>query len=165
MNKMRTENEERKRGSVQLLLVGHSTEHILKVMQEFYPIHVDLFTSLELESEVIEFMMSLVDYNGTYLIQVIPSFTEESLITGISVISSRYYELKKKFPREKIYFGVTGGTNPMAVEMAIAAIISEESMHYVIKGVDTEEDHNKVIIYDTGGLREFIKNGNVRRID
>lgn len=165
MNGKKTRSEGKKKDSIQLLLVGHSTGHIMKVVEELNPIHLDLFTSLELKAEVTAFMNSMTDYDGTYNIQRIPTFTKESLIDGILIISSRYSELKKKFPEEKIYFGITGGTNPMAVEMALAAILSEESIHYVIKGSDSEEDQNKLIIYDTAELKKFIQNGCAREID
>ncbi|MGP6238999.1 hypothetical protein ACNF40_01100 [Cuniculiplasma sp. SKW4] len=148
--------------SVHLLLVGHSTGHILKVIEKFNPIHMELFTSVELKDEVAEFVITMSDFEGTYNIQLIPSFTKESLITGIYIISCRYSELKRKFPGAKIYFGITGGTNPMAVEMAIAAIFSEESIHYVVKGKYSVKEQNEIFIYDTAELKKFITNGNVR---
>ena len=145
------------KGSIHLLLAGHSTGHILKVIEEFRPDHIELFTSMQLEPTVNDLMSSIHEFQGTYHIENIPSFTEDSLISGISIISGRYKILKSMFPFKKIYFGITGGTNTMAVEIAITALFSMESMHYVVKDVDDDNDAGKIIMFDTEKLNNFLK--------
>lgn len=160
MNKIK-EGENRLRilrstGSVQFLLAGHSTGHILKVIEEFHPEHIELFTSSQLQSSVSEFIMSLSTYNGTHHVQCIPSFKEDSIMSGVSIISVRYQFVKSIFPFKKVYFGITGGTNTMAVEMAMSALLFRECMHYVVKDLNNENDFGKVMIFDTEALYNFL---------
>lgn len=152
-------------GSIHFLLAGHSTGHILKVIEVFRPAHLDLFTSVELQPSVSEFMSTNEQFYGTYNIETIPSFTENSLISGISIILGRYNVVKTKFPLKKIYFGITGGTNTMAVEIAITALFSGESMHYVVKNANDEGDLGKIIMFDTEELSNFLKTVNAGRIE
>lgn len=152
-------------GSIHLLLAGHSTGHILKVIEAFRPSHLDLFTSVELQTSVSEFMSSTEQFHGTYHIETIPSFTENSLISGISIILGRYNVVKTKFPLKRIYFGITGGTNTMAVEIAISALFSGESMHYVVKNANDEGDLGKIIMFDMEELSIFLKTVNAGRIE
>lgn len=146
------------KGSVHLLLVGQSKGHISRVIEIFEPIHLDLFTSAEMLDQVTEFVSSMNSYKGSYHISIIPSFTEYSLFSGISIIYSRYKILKLNFPGIRIYFGITGGTNTMAVEMALSAVMVKEPMHYMVKTQDRKDTKDDVILFDGEELNRMIKN-------
>ena len=149
------------KGSVHLLLVGQSKGHISRVIEIFEPIHLDLFTSAEMLDQVTEFISSTNSFKGTYHISVIPSFTEYSLFSGISIIYSRYTSLKSSFPGIRIYFGITGGTNTMAVEMALSAVMVKEPMHYMVKAQGSKDTTDDVILFDSEELNRMIKNSTI----
>ncbi len=159
MNIQSKEWIENSKGSVHLLLVGQSKGHIIKILEMFEPIHIELFTSSELLQDVSEFVGSISSYEGTYHISVIPSFTENSVFSGISIIYSRYKIIKSRFPRIKIYFGITGGTNTMAVEMGLTAVMTEEPIHYVVRDLSRQNASENVMLFNTEELRKIIKNG------
>ena len=148
-------------GSVHLLLCGLSTDHLLRVIKEYKPIHMDVFTSLELRQHIETFLKSIQDFSGTFHIEDIPAFTKDSLIVGSSKIMARYLILKKRFRWKSFYFGITGGTNTMAAEMTLAAIISCEKIHYVLHGNEQETEENQIIVFDTIELRNMIKNSGI----
>ncbi len=152
------------RGSVHLLLVGQSKGHISKLIEIFEPVHIDMFTSSDLFIDVSKFIKSIDTYKGTYHVSVIPAFTENSIFSGISIIYSRYKSLKLRFPVNRIYFGITGGTNTMAVEMALTAVMTEEHMHYVVKDQSNENAVENIILFNTEELNEIIKNGTISEV-
>ena len=165
MTKMDTKKYEanrEERGSVHLLLCGHSTDHLLRIIEAYSPIHMDFFTSVELHPHLDAFLKSIQDFSGTFHIEDIPAFTEDSIRVGSSTIMSRYLLLKKLFPSRSFYFGITGGTNTMAVEMALAALTSGEKIHYVIYGNERAQEGDGIIIFDTLELRNTIMNSNVQ---
>ncbi len=147
-------------GSVHLLLSGHSTEHLLRVIEAYHPIHMEFYTSLELRPHLEAFLKSIQDLPGTFHIEDIPAFTEESIKIGLSTIISRYLILRKLFPSSSFYFGITGGTNTMAVEMALAAILAGEKIHYVVYGEEPAKKGDRIITFNTLELRNMIVNSN-----
>ena len=152
------ENKEMNMGpSVHLLLAGHSLGHLIKVIQYYKPVHIDLFTSQDLFPSVREFIETYIQYTGSYNIQCIPAFTIDSLTTGVSIISKRYNSLKSLYPECKILFGITGGTNTMAIEMALSALLAGETMHYVIQNSDDKEDLGSIIHLDTDELQDLLR--------
>ena len=148
--------------SVHLLLCGHSTDHLKKIIEAYNPIHMDFFTSAELRQHLEEFIKSIQDFSGTFHTECIPAFTEDSIMVGSSIIMSRYLFLKKLFPSRSFYFGITGGTNTMAVEMAIAALTFSEKIHYVIKGNGQDPDGYRINTFSTLELRDKILNYNIQ---
>jgi hypothetical protein len=161
MNSESQDEIKNSKGSVHLLLVGQSKGHISKVLEIFEPTHIDLFTTTELFLQVSEFITSMNSYHGTHHVCVIPSFRENSIYSGISIIYSRYKNLKSRFPGMRIYFGITGGTNTMAVEMALTAVMTEESIHYVVKDSDNDNAGENIILFNTEELNKIIKNGTI----
>ena len=149
-------------GSVHLLLCGHSTDHLIRVIEAYNPAHIDFFTSLNLRSHLEEFIETLGNYSGTYHIEDIPAFTDDSIRVGSYTIISRYLILKKLFPSRSFYFGITGGTNTMAVEMALAALTAGEAMHYVTYGTGQEPKQDRIITFNILELRERIFNGDIK---
>lgn len=149
-------------GSVHLLLCGHSTDHLIRVIEAYNPAHIDFFTSLNLRSHLEEFIETLGNYSGTYHIEDIPAFTDDSIRVGSYTIISRYLILKKLFPSRSFYFGITGGTNTMAVEMALAALTAGEQIHYVIYGNEQATDADRIITFNTQELRNMIMNSNIQ---
>ena len=152
-------------GSVQFLLAGNATGHILKVIEVFNPGHIEIFTSPQLRSSVNDFIMSLTKYKGTHHVQSIPSFTESSILSGISIISDRYKVVKANYPDRKIYFGITGGTNTMAVTMAITALLFGEKMHYVVKDLNDEDDFGKLTMFDSEAICNSLDGVFSRRVN
>ncbi len=144
--------------SVHLLLCGHSTDHLKRIIETYSPIHVDFFTSAELRPHIEAFLKSTKTFSGTFHIEDIPAFTEDSIRVGSNLILSRYAILKKIFPSSLFYFGITGGTNTMAVEMALAAVTSTEKLHYVTYGNEEVTGSCKIITFDTLELRDMIIN-------
>ena len=165
MTKMDTKKYEanrEERGSVHLLLCGHSTDHLKRVIEAYNPIHIDFFTSVELRPHLEAFLKSIQDFSGTFHIEDIPAFTEDSIRAGSSIIMSRYLILKKLFPSRSFYFGITGGTNTMAVEIALAAMTYGEKIHYVIYGNERKPEEDRIITFDTVELRDMITNSYVQ---
>ena len=148
--------------SVHLLLCGHSTDHLLRIIEAYNPIHMDFFTSVELHPHLEAFLKSIQDFSGTFHIEDIPAFTEDSIRAGSSIIMSRYLILKKLFPSRSFYFGITGGTNTMAVEIALAAMTYGEKIHYVIYGNERKPEEDRIITFDTVELRDMITNSYVQ---
>ena len=147
-------------GSVHLLLCGHSTEHLLRVIEAYQPIHMEFYTSPELRPHIEAFLKSVQDLPGTFHIEDIPAFTEDSIKIGSSTIISRYLILKRLFPSRTFYFGITGGTNTMAVEMALAALTTGEKIHYVVYGDERTGMRDRIITFNTLELRNMIMNTN-----
>ena len=161
-NKTKRKAIRKEKESVHLLLCGHSTDHLKRVIEVYNPIHMDFFTSEELRPHLEAFLKSIQDFSGTFHIEDIPAFTEDSIREGSSTIMSRYLILKKLFPSRSFYFGITGGTNTMAVEMALAALASSEKIHYVIYGNERAFDGNTIITFDTLELKNMIMNNNIQ---
>lgn len=148
-------------GSVHLLLCGHSTDHLIRVIDAYHPAHLDFFTSAELRPYLESFLETLRVFTGTFHIEDIPSFTENSIRMGTNTIMARYRFLKNLFPSSLFYFGITGGTNTMAVEMALAALTAGDEMHYVIYGTEHEQKKDKIITFNTLELRNIIMKSNI----
>lgn len=149
------------KGSVHPLLCGHSTKHLLRVIEAYRPIHIEFFTSLELRPHMEAFLKSIQDLPGTFHIEDIPAFTEDSIKKGLNTIISRYIILRKIFPSETFYFGITGGTNTMAVEITLAALTAGEKIHYVVHGDEQAGMKDRIITFNTLELRNMIMNSNL----
>lgn len=132
-------------GSVHILLCGHSFGHIMTVTRDFKPKHLEILTSEELLENANELIHLLKDISSS--ITVIPAFSSSSIQDSISRILLKYKDLRSLFPKDKIYFGITGGTNTMAVSVAYAALIAGVEMHYVLKPLGSAGSNEEIIFF------------------
>lgn len=140
--------------SVHILLCGHSVGHILAVEKRFNPRHIDLLTTSELLQNANDLLSSMG--KSSHYVTEIPAFTSSSITTSISLIIERYKDLKLVYPKEKFYFGITGGTNTMAVSVAYAALILGVDMHYVLE-IRENDPKDQIIFFHPSQILNELK--------
>jgi len=149
------------KGSVHLLLCGHSTAHVKEVVEKTSPVHIELLTSKEVFDSANDLLKEL--NLGSKSITVIPAFTNYALRDGIRAIIARFLSLKQTFPDRRVYFGVTGGTNLMVVEAALSSLTVGADMHYILKEGCSEDNEGKVLVFNPYEIRDLLAMESDRR--
>jgi hypothetical protein len=142
------------RGSVHILLCGHSTAHVKEIAERTSPIHIELLTSKELYDSSNDLLKELKIQSKS--ITVIPAFTNSALRDGIRAIIARFLTLKELFPDRRFYFGITGGTNLMVVEAALSALAVGADMHYILKEGHSGYNEGKVLLFNPHEIRSLM---------
>lgn len=133
---------------VHFLLLGKSPGHLDIVLNHYHIDKMILFSSKEIEEDVIDLLnenepLNEFDPEVIYLQPFDPGAVEE-MTERILEVERR---IKIDYPDSEIIAGLTGGTNLMAISMAIAAQQSGWRCHYVKKGEDGESDEIIMIDY------------------
>ncbi|QEE14497.1 hypothetical protein DSAG12_00310 [Promethearchaeum syntrophicum] len=120
--------------SVQILVVGRSHAHILKVLKLKHPDKVILIVSKKLKDQNEELYLNLKKkQNNLEIIHVNP-FHRDFLPQMITHYIHIYQKLKVVNPSAEVQIGLTGGTNLMAIAAGISAMLLGIEAHYFVKG-------------------------------
>lgn len=149
------------KGSVHLLLCGHSTAHVKEIVEKTSPIHIELLTSKEVFDNASDLLKELKLESKA--ITVIPAFTNSALRDGIRAIIARFLSLKQTFPDRRVYFGVTGGTNLMVVEAALSSLTVGADMHYILKEGCSGHNEGKILLFNPYEIRDLLSMKSDRR--
>lgn len=120
------------------ILLGHSKEHVDQAIQKYGIKKMVVFTSPDLYAHNQEYIVGL-PRQCVEVLEVIQldTFKDDSLET----MTSKILECHEKYGgRFTIISGLTGGTNLMAIAMAMAALIKGDRCHYVLNN-----DRNDVL--------------------
>ncbi len=119
--------------AVHFLLLGHSQEHIHEAIDRFRIQSVVIFTSRNLFDDSKAFAREIED-GGVKVLEVIAldPFNDRSVEKMTMEIINRYDRYIRDQPK-MIVSGLTGGTNLMAISMALAAMLRGLKCHYMVK--------------------------------
>ena len=148
------------RGSVHILLCGHSTAHVKEIAEWTNPIHIELLTSKELYDNSNDLLKELKIESKS--ITAIPAFTNSALRDGITAIVARFLSLKEIFPDRRFYFGITGGTNLMVVEAALSALAVGADIHYILKEGYSGYNESNVLLFNPHAIRGLMAEASKR---
>lgn len=132
-------------GAVHFVICGSSTEHIRRIIRDYDPVHLELFTTIEM----LEIAKNFLDSESggiPWHINVVHAFDSNAIEDMISVVSQRYDSIILQYPWKRVYFGITGGTNTMAVAMAFAAFEKQVDIHYFLKSLKDNEDSDPLVM-------------------
>ncbi len=130
----------------QILLVGNSHGHIYKIIDKFKPIKIDLICSETLENTIFPLIEEIRKGGITCCYHLVNPFHTNALNNICKMMISVGTRIIEKDPDQELYFGLTGGTNLMAIGAGISARNLKCKAHYVIKG------NNKILLYDMRNL-------------
>jgi len=118
----------------QFLLLGTTYGHIPPVLDRFNTKHVVIFTSRDLDNS--EFL-NRIQSNYDAEVDVILLDPFES--NAVERMTAKILDTAAKLEVEPIIIsGVTGGTNLMAISMALASSIKGWKCHYVLRSDDKD---------------------------
>jgi len=118
-----------------MLLLGMSHDHILVEIKATGLRHAVFFTSENLMEDAKDFAMKLGN-EGIYVHEIVSvdPFESESSETMTTEIQTTIHKYSNEY---KVVCGLTGGTNLMAISMALAALKIGIPCHYSIERHDS----------------------------
>ncbi len=118
---------------IHFILLGNSKEHILHSIDHYSIKKMVLITSDGLYDENFPFIVSLQE-KGIQIIDVIVvnPFSCSCLENMINEILCKYEAISCS-GQLPVIFGLTGGTNLMAIAMSFVALIKNLRCHYIVK--------------------------------
>ena len=123
--------------NIQFLIIGTSPGHIHSVIDAYPNNQYVFFTSSSMEQEAMDFLDDLIEkYQIHGDLSILHPFEQDSLFEMTKMIINK----GKEYPENGIVTGVTGGTNLMAIAMAVASLTQGWKCHYVSKGSGTGKD-------------------------
>jgi hypothetical protein len=126
---------------IQFLLLGSSQGHVLPVIDNYNTSKIVLFSSEDLKTETEDFSRQIEKEKGIQCeIILLDPFGSSSLFEMVKEIlhKAEEYEKKKEELKPIIVAGVTGGTNLMAIAMALASLVKGWACHYVLKQIKAD---------------------------
>ena len=122
--------------NIQFLIVGMAHDHIFKIIHHFQPLKLYLISSFEMEDSIKILNDQVKELNILTQIIWINPFKKDSIqqITNQIIWSAKKEMIED--PNIKIYIGLTGGTNLMAIAAGYSAMILNAESHYVLKDKD-----------------------------
>lgn len=141
--------------TIHFILLGNSKEHILQAIDHYSIQKMVLITSDTLYDENFPFIVNL-QKNGIQILDVIVvnPFSCNCLENMINELL-RKYEAVSNSGQIPVIFGLTGGTNLMAIAMSFVALMKNLRCHYIVKNqvdkiieIDLFEKLEGVIISD-----------------
>lgn len=137
-----------KRGTVHLLLLGRSQDHVHRVIEHYHPLHVSFFTSASLLPEAQSLASMLEKDNITTRIITVEPFNENAVCSVQENIIQEYEHLIQSFPVSEAdyYIGLTGGTNLMVLGAGKAAANLKIQSHYVLNPEFIDVEKSDLII-------------------
>lgn len=119
--------------AIHFLLMGNSKEHILHSIDHYSIKKMVLVTSDTLYDENIQFIAD-IQKRGIDVLDVITvnPFSNNCLETMIQEILGKYEAISNS-SQIPVMFGLTGGTNLMAIAMSFVALLKNLRCHYIVK--------------------------------
>lgn len=118
---------------IHFILLGNSKEHVLHAIDHYSIQKMVLVTSKTLYDENIPFIANLRKRGFDVLdVIVVNPFSNDCLETMIQEILSKYEAISSS-NQITVMFGLTGGTNLMAIAMSFVALLKNLRCHYVVK--------------------------------
>ena len=119
--------------TIQFLLMGTSKEHILHAIDHYSIQKMVLVTSVTLYDENIPFITDIKKRGIDVLdVVIVNPFSNDCLETMIQEILDKYEAISSS-SQIPVMFGLTGGTNLMAIAMSFVALLKNLRCHYVVK--------------------------------
>jgi predicted CDP-diglyceride synthetase/phosphatidate cytidylyltransferase len=129
--------------TIHFLLMGNSKEHILHAIDHYSIQKMVLVTSDTLYDENVPFIMDIQKRGIDVLdVMIVNPFSNDCMETMIQEILGRY-EAISNTSQTPVIFGLTGGTNLMAIAMSFVALLKNLRCHYIVKN-----QVNKIIEID-----------------
>ena len=122
--------------NIQILILGKSHEHILKVIDHYKPNFIFFISSYSLEYISREFMIQIQSKGIKCELNLIDAFSEDTILNILGLIGSIIRKYKDFDHLINIFIGLTGGTNLMAIGAGLAAHKYNLNAHYVDKESD-----------------------------
>lgn len=118
---------------IHFILLGNSKEHVIHAIDHYSIQKMVLVTSETLYDENIPFIANLQKRGFAVLdVIVVNPFSNDCLETMIREILSRYETISSS-SQIPVIFGLTGGTNLMAIAMSFVALLKNLRCHYIVK--------------------------------
>lgn len=119
--------------TIHFILLGNSKEHILQAIDHYSIQKMVLITSDTLFDENFPFIVNL-QRNGIQILDVIVvnPFSCNCLENMINELLCKY-EAVSNSGQIPVIFGLTGGTNLMAIAMSFVALMKNLRCHYIVK--------------------------------
>ena len=129
--------------TIHFLLMGNSKEHILHAIDHYSIQKMVLVTSDTLYDENFPFIMDIQKRGIDVLdVMIVNPFSNDCMETMIQEILGRYEAISNS-SQTPVIFGLTGGTNLMAIAMSFVALLKNLRCHYIVKN-----QVNKIIEID-----------------
>lgn len=129
--------------TIHFLLMGNSKEHILHAIDYYSIQKLVLVTSDTLYGENIPFISDIQQRSIDVLdVIIVNPFSNDCLEAMIQEILGRYETISNS-SQIPVIFGLTGGTNLMAIAMSFVASLKNLRCHYIVKN-----QVNKIIEID-----------------
>jgi hypothetical protein len=129
--------------TIHFLLMGNSKEHILHAIDHYSIQKMVLVTSDTLYDENVPFIMDIQKRGIDVLdVMIVNPFSNDCMETMIQEILGRYEAISNS-SQTPVIFGLTGGTNLMAIAMSFVALLKNLRCHYIVKN-----QVNKIIEID-----------------
>lgn len=125
--------EQNNQQTIHFILLGNSKEHILHAIYHYSIQKMVLITSDILYDENVPFIVNL-QKKGILILDVIvvDPFSSNCLENMINELLCKY-EAVSNSGQVPVIFGLTGGTNLMAIAMSFVALIKNLRCHYIVK--------------------------------